>query len=288
MIDFNQLPAKDKIYYQDDAVVIYCCDNREVLQLFPDKSFDLVLTSPPYDNLREYDEFHTWDFEALAEDLIRVVCEGGIIVWVVGDSVKEGSESGSSFEQALYFKHLGFNIHDTMIWHKEAPPLTHNRYEQAFEYMFIFSNGKPKTFNPIKSQKLWKDNRKIKQIRREKDGSYDVGYIGQSDCKIINNVWHFDTGGGQSARDNMASGHPAIFPEELVEAHIQSWSNLNDVILDPFLGSGTTTKITKKLGRKCVGIEISEKYCEIAKKRCSQSVMRLEIPKETIKQESLL
>ena len=74
---------------------------------------------------------------------------GGVCVWVVADQTLNGSESGTSFKQALYFKKVGFNLHDTMIYHKDPTPLTHNRYEQSFEYMFVFSKGKPKTFNPI-------------------------------------------------------------------------------------------------------------------------------------------
>jgi len=263
-------------YYQDEYVYIIHGDCRDVLPLIPDKSIDLVVTSPPYDNLRTYGG-GKWAFVETADLLKEVIKYGGVIVWVVGDATHNGSESLTSFKQALYFKEIGFRLHDTMIWHKDAPPLTHNRYEQSFEYMFVFSDGQPKTFNPIRSKKLWVDNRKIKSIRREKDGSYDMGYTKKSPDKIIGNVWHFDIGGGQSSRDKIAHQHPAIFPEELAEAHIYSWSNLGELIADPFLGSGTTMKVAKKLGRKCIGIEIEERYAEIAAKRCSQSVMRLDI-----------
>lgn len=261
-----------KPYYQDEWVTIYHGDCREILPELP--KVDLVLTSPPYDNLREYGG-RGFCFSDLPYLLYKVMTDGACCVWVVGDQTINGSETGSSFKQALAFMDSGFNLHDTMIWHKEAPPLTHNRYEQAFEYMFIFGKGKPKMFNPIKSRKLWLDKRKIKVVRREKDGSYDVGYSKQTNNKTIGNVWHFDTGGGQSTRDKIAYGHPAIFPEELAEAHITSWSDIDNIILDPFLGSGTTAKVAKKLNRKCIGIEIEEKYCEIAAKRCSQGVFDL-------------
>lgn len=247
-------------------------DCLEVMQELPDNCIDLVVTSPPYDNLREY-KGYSFDFEGIARELFRIIKDGGVVVWVVADAVIDGSESGTSFKQALYFKEIGFNLHDTMIWHKNSPPLTHNRYEQHFEYMFVFSKGKPKTFNPIKSEKLWKDNRKFKAVRREKDGSYDVGFLSKKEDKIIGNVWLVEVGGGHSSSDKIAYEHPAIFPEKLVDKHISSWSNEGDIILDPFNGSGTTTKMAKHLKRNFIGIDISEKYCEIARQRLLQDIL---------------
>lgn len=232
----------------------------------PDCFIDLTVTSPPYDNLRDY-KGYSFDFESIAKELHRVTKEGGVVVWVVNDSTKDGTESGTSFRQALFFKEIGFNIHDTMIWHKSSPPLTHKRYEQHFEYMFIFTKGPPKTFNPIKEDKLWKDNRTHKVIRREKDGSYDVGFIGQQEDKIIGNVWKINTGGGHATMDKIAYQHPAIFPEELAQKHILSWSNENDIVYDPFMGSGTTGKMALMLKRKYIGSEISEEYTKLAEDR---------------------
>jgi site-specific DNA-methyltransferase (adenine-specific) len=247
-------------------------DCLEAMKGFVPESIDLVITSPPYDNLRDY-KGYSFDFEGIAKELYRVIKRGGVIVWVVGDATIDGSETGTSFKQALFFKQIGFNLHDTMIWHKSSPPLTHKRYEQHFEYMFVFSKGPPKTFNPIKSAKLWKDNRTHKVVRREKDGSYDVGFIGQQEDKIIGNVWHMNTGGGHATKDKVAFGHPAIFPEELASNHILSWSNEDDIVLDPMNGSGTTTKMAKFLGRNYIGIEISPEYCKIAEDRLRQEVL---------------
>ena len=137
---------------------IYNEDCLEGMKRIPDKSVDLKVTSPPYDNLRNYNGF-SWDFEGVANELYRVTKDGGIVVWIVGDGTINGSESGTSFKQALYFKEIGFNLHDTMIWSKGSlafPDKT--RYYQVFEYMFIFSKGKIKTFNPIddrKKQVVW-------------------------------------------------------------------------------------------------------------------------------------
>jgi site-specific DNA-methyltransferase (adenine-specific) len=288
MKDFANLPAKDKIYYQDESVVIYCADNREILPLFPDKSFDLVLTSPPYDNLRDYKGLD-WDFETTANNLPRVLTTGGIAVWIVGDAVIDGSETGTSFKQALYFKDLGLKLHDTMIYVKDAIPAPQNtRYNQMFEFMFIFSNGKPNSFNPIKvKSKGYKPS--ASSSKRFPDGHTELlkGKQG-AEYRTDGNVWFYPVGYMKSAKSDYIFEHPAIFPEALAFDHISSWSNPSDLVLDPFLGSGTTAVAAKILGRKCVGIEISEKYCEIAARRCSQSVMQLDIPKEAVEQGEML
>ena len=125
-------------------------DCLEVMKSIPDKSIDMVLTSPPYDNLRDY-KGYTFNFEGIAQEIYRVLKDGGVCVWIVGDATIKGSETGTSFRQALYFKEIGFNLHDTMIWYKTNPMpyIKKNCYTPCFEYMFVFSKGKPNTFNPI-------------------------------------------------------------------------------------------------------------------------------------------
>ncbi len=261
-----------KPYFQDESVVIYSADCRLILPQIPDKSIDLVLTSPPYDDLRDYGGY-SWDFEHTAEGLIKIISDGGVIVWVVGDSKINGSESGSSFKQVLYFMGKGLNLHDTMIYAKNGfrYPFP-NLYHQVFEYMFVLSNGVPKTFNPIMDRLNLHVTKAGYNMKRERDGgkTYRKPFEPSQYGKRYN-IWEYDVGGVASY------DHPAIFPNELADDHIISWSNPSDLILDPFLGSGTTAFCAKKLGRKCIGIEIEEKYCEIAAKRCSQSVMKLEI-----------
>lgn len=247
-------------------------DCLEVMRTFPDKSIDLVVTSPPYDNLRDY-KGYSFNFDGIAKEMFRVIKDGGVVVWVVGDSTIDGSETGTSFKQALYFKDIGFNLHDTMIWRKTAVPQNSNRYEPEFEYMFILSKGKPKTFNSIKTKKLFKDNRIFKKGQRKKDGTFQMLKVGLSEDKTIGNIWNISTGGGIATKDKVAYEHPAIFPEELAQKHIISWSNEGDIVLDPFMGSGTTCKMAKQLGRKFIGIEISSSYCKIAEQRLAQEVL---------------
>ena len=225
---------------------------------------DLTVTSPPYDNLRMYKGF-TMDWQKTINELYRVTKQGGVVVWVVGDSTQKGSETGTSFRQALFAKECGFNLHDTMIYQKSTPPLTHNRYEQNFEYMFVWSKGKPNTFNGLREPREYKDTRKNKAFGRNKDNSVDFGYSTQDKTRLKRNVWKYFAGGG--ANDKIASKHPAIFPEQLAQDHILSWSNENDLVYDCFMGSGTTAKMAKLNNRNYIGSEISEEYCNIAEER---------------------
>ena len=246
-------------------------DCLEVMKTLEDNSIDLTVTSPPYDNLRTYNGY-TFDFEGIAKELYRLTKQGGVVVWVVGDATIKGSETGTSFKQALYFKEIGFNLHDTMIWRK--PTFTAvgslvSRYAPVFEFMFILSKGSPKTFNPIKDRenKYGGQYKKASTIRTAK------GFRMMSGDKIIakmgqrHNVWDLSP-----EMSNKNRKHPAPFPEKLAEDHILSWSNEGDVVLDPMAGSGTTLKIAKKNNRNYIGIEISEEYCEIVRNRLQQTL----------------
>jgi site-specific DNA-methyltransferase (adenine-specific) len=240
------------------------------MKSIPVNNIDMVLTSPPYDNLRTYNGY-SFDFESIAKELYRVTKDGGVVVWVVGDATIKGSETGTSFRQALYFKEIGFNLHDTMIYQKTGCAMpSHNRYLSNFEYMFIFSKGKPKIYNLIEDRKnrfpeRWGKGRKV----RNKDGSwsYRENYKAKEFGRRFN-IWQYNNGGqGYGHSDNFAQNHPATFPEKLAKDHILSWSNEGDIILDPMTGSGTTLKMAKKNNRNYIGIEISSEYCKIAEKR---------------------
>ena len=245
---------------------IKCGNCIELMKELPNNYIDLTVTSPPYDNLRKYNGF-VYDFKSVAQELYRITKQGGVVVWVVGDATVKGSETGTSFKQALYFKECGFNLHDTMIYKKKNPiPQNHNRYEQCFEYMFVFSKGKPNTFNAIKipTKNAGKSfdwgNRKTKmddnQCRRHRDSEI----IEVNPTKNHDNIFEYSIGGG-------TTGHPAVFPEQLAEDHIITWSNVGDIVFDPFIGSGTTAKMALLNERHYIGFDISEEYCEMAKER---------------------
>jgi len=247
---------------------LYLGDCLEEMILIPKNSIDLTVTSPPYDNLREYNGNnkmwgeHIW--KAVIKDLYRITKIGGVVVWVVGDATIKGSETGTSFKQALWAKECGFNLHDTMIYKKQNPiPLTHKRYEQGFEYMFIFNKKRVKTFNPIMIKCKTKGlNTERRTFYQKADGVLKKGNKNKpvKNVKQKNNVWKIPTYSGKY-------GHPAIFPEKLAHDHIISWSNENDTVFDPFMGSGTTGAIAKELKRNFIGIELSSEYFKIAEKR---------------------
>ena len=251
---------------------IYNENCLDTMARMPDELIDLAVTSPPYDNLRKYSGF-TWDFEAVAKQLYRVTKKGGVVVWVVGDATIKGSETGTSFKQALFFKEIGFNLHDTMIYAKNNPiPLTHNRYEQQFEYMFVLSKGKPKAFNSIKIE--CKNAGVEYNVNRPQiyDGSAKRHQRNEvlktKKNKIKNNIWFYSVGVDKKKN----TSHTAPFPEQLASDHIISWSNENDIVYDPFMGSGTTAKMAILNKRNWIGSEISKEYCEIAEKRINENL----------------
>jgi len=252
---------------------IYNMDCLEGMKLLPNECIDLTVTSPPYDNLRTYNgNIEQWSFEkfqAIAKELYRVTKHGGVVVWVVGDATINGSETGTSFKQALYFKEIGFNLHDTMIWSKPsftAVGALKTRYAQTFEYMFVLSKGKIKTFNALKDRKI-KSRSKVKHgMIRQKDGSFrPMSNRGKQygEFGIRYNVWNMPPVMSNIER----TGHPAQFPEQLAKDHILSWSNEGDVVLDPFLGGGTTAIACINTNRNFIGFELDKQYCDIANER---------------------
>ena len=241
-------------------IKIINADCLEAMKTMDDECIDLTVTSPPYDNLRTYNGY-TFDFEGIAKELFRITKKGGVIVWVVGDATIKGSETGTSFKQALYFKEIGFNV-ETMIWEKTGSGClgSNKYYSQNFEYMFIFSKGMLKTTNLICDRENKIKNRRVKTNGRIKqDGTFSSRYITTKPFGKRNNIWRFDT--------QKNSEHPAPFPESLASDHIISWSNEGDTVFDPFTGSGTTGKMALLNNRNFIGCDISKEYCDIAVKR---------------------
>ena len=242
----------------------------------PDGSVDLTVTSPPYDNIRTYngniDQWNEQKWKGVIKDLFRVTKQGGIVVWVVGDATIKGSETGTSFKQALWAKECGFNLHDTMIWKKHSfnhDPRGH-RYKQYFEYMLIFSKGKPATYNEIKDVPVKNAGKVIKSSKRKPDGNMrNYGEIKLNDFQARSNIWEIN-----SVNKSL---HPAPFPEKLAHDHIISWSNEGDTVLDPMMGSGTTGKMAKQLGRNFIGIELDPEYIKIAEARIASASPTLPI-----------
>ena len=250
-------------------------DSAEVLRDVPSNSVDLVITSPPYSDLRKYGGVgDTWNenkFKDIALGLWNALKDGGVIVWIVNDKTEKGSKTLVSFKQALYFQEIGFNVNDVMIWQKDNPmPVVRQpRYQDVFEYMFIFSKGKPKTFNPIMIPCKCAGqayNSTTKNMGGENGRTYKEFNINKE--KIKPNVWNCAV-----AKNNTI--HPAVYPEKLVIDHILSWSNENDVVLDPFIGSGTTAIACIKTNRKYIGIELNKDYVDLSRERIAEHAFEL-------------
>lgn len=233
-----------------DVDVIHNEDCLDTMRRMPDRFVHMILTSPPYDDLREY-EGYRFPFEQIAGEIYRVLSDDGILIWVVGDATHGGSETGSSFRQALYFMELGLKLHDTMIFEKNSSTFparrTSNRYTQIFEYMFVFAKGDVEAALICDKKNKW------------------AGYKDYSG-KLKNpvpefsprtNIWRYVT-------SMNGVKHPAPFPEELARDHILTWSEPGAIIYDPFMGSGTTAKMAKMFDRHFIGSEISENYWRIA------------------------
>lgn len=252
--------------YANSIVNANCLD---VLARFEDNCVDLFITSPPYDNLRNY-KGYTFDYKPIIQELYRTTKEGGVTVWIISDATINGTETGSSFKQALYFMECGFNLHDTMIFRKKnpIPQIYRKRYNNEFEYMFVFSKGVVKTHNPLMTDCLhaglelngttYKNYSKNDQIRKKLANPV-------KDQKIKGNIWEYVV--GKNKEDQEAKGHPAPFPCKLAEDHIVSWTNEGDLVVDPMCGSGTVCKVAQAQNRRFIGIDISEEYCVIARSR---------------------
>lgn len=243
-------------------------DNVLGLSKLPAECIDLTVTSPPYDKMRTCYKCD-FNFEGLAQELYRVTKNGGVVVWIVGDITIDGSESGTSFRQALYFKNIGFKLWDTMIYEKAGTGcVNQNRYYPIFEYMFVLSKDKPKTINLIADRENLSAGKKIHGYLRGKKGNAikkpNRGRIIEP-LGVRFNIWRYSN----TPENKIAYQHPAIFPLKLAEDHIKSWSNEGDLILDPFMGSGTTAIAALNLNRNYLGYEINGEYCALAEKRIS-------------------
>ena len=240
-------------------------DCLERMKEIPDGSVDLTVTSPPYDNLRTYNNSLDWGehiWKPVLQELFRVTKKGGVVVWIVSDATIKGSETGTSFRQALYAKEIGFNLHDTMIYQKAGTGACGSNlcYLQSFEYMFVFSKNKPLTIRKIADHVNKSFGTKCTADRVNKKGQKRKKERVVPKMSVRSNIWRYSVG-----QKNV--NHPAIFPEKLANDHIISWSNEGDTVLDCFMGSGTTGKMALINNRKFIGIEKDAGYFEIAKQR---------------------
>ncbi len=256
------------LVYQDKYQInnIYCEDCVKFMDNLSDDFVDLTVTSPPYDDLRNYNGYE-FDCNSIAKQLYRITKKGGIVVWVVGDRINKGNKTLTSFKQAIAFQEIGFNVHDTMIYKKKNTPfMRSNAYTNCFEFMFVFSKGTPKTFNPIKEKTVRSGMEML--VHNKKADGINKKILGKlNEEKTKTNIWEYAVGLGGTTNDKIAFNHPAVFPEKLAQDHILSWSNEGDLVFDPMCGSGTTCKMAYLNNREFLGCDISQEYINIAQER---------------------
>lgn len=255
-------------FYTTDLVEVHNTNCLDWMRSQSDSVIDLTVTSPPYDNIRDY-KGYSFDFEPIARELFRTTKAGGVVIWNVADATIDGSETGTSMRQALYFIECGFRLHDTMIYLKKNPmPASVNskRYHQAWEYIFVLTKGSPMAFNPIMVKAKF-GHLEANMKHRGKEGLLEYKKVKRNEFTKVRNVFEYSVGGGHSTKDKIAHGHPAIMPEQLANDMITTWSNPGDLIFDPFAGSGTTLKMAKVNNRRGIGTEMSREYCDLIKNR---------------------
>lgn len=253
---------------------VYCGNAYEILKCIDDKSIDLVVTSPPYDNLRKYnsskleDDWNEEIFKCIAKELKRVLKDGGVIVWNVFDKVENGSRTGTSLRQCLYFQEIGLNINDYMIFAKTnpMPQVRQPRYASNFEFMWVLSKGKPKTFNPIMRECKCAGqayNSTCKNMGGESGRTHKNFNINKQ--AVDYSIWNMAV-----AKNN--TNHTAVYPYELPYKHIQTWTNEGDIVLDPFMGSGTTALAAIDLKRNFIGSDVSQEYVDLCHQRIKEKI----------------
>jgi len=259
-----------------DINKIYCMDCVEGMKKIPDNSIDLVVTSPPYDQLRDYDGDLSFDIHATGKEIFRILKEGGIAVVVIQDQTKNFAKSLTSFKTIIdWCDNIGFKLFETVIYRKHGSEGAWwtKRFRVDHEYMPIFLKGvRPQYFN--------KENLKIPSKHGGKimTGSGSRKTNGETQptvtrpinkMKCRGTIWNYLMAGDKNP---LKREHPAVFPDAIPKDFIECFCPHNGIVLDPFMGSGSTLVMAGKLNRSFIGFEISDKYCKIAEKRLKKEI----------------
>jgi DNA modification methylase len=266
---------------------VYCRDCVEGMKNIPDNSVDLVVTSPPYDSIRDYNGF-SFDLHSTGEQIYRILKEGGIAAMVIQDQTKDFGKSLTSFKTIIdWCDDIHFKLFECVIYRKNGTEGAwwKGRFRVDHEYMPIFLKGtRPQYFDkePLKIPSkhggkvmTGSGNRRTsgettQTVRREINAMKCRGTVWteaenyEIDSEPIGSVWDYLMAGD---KDTVKRKHPAPFPDKIPYDFINCFCPPNGIVLDPFMGSGSTAVSAKKLGRNFIGFDTSNEYCEIAKRR---------------------
>lgn len=250
---------------------VYCGDCVKLMKLLPDSTIDLVVTSPPYDKIRDYNGSIHFDLHKTGQEIFRVLKSGGIAVMVIQDQTKNFGKSLTSFKTIIdWCDNIGFKLFETIIYRKNGSEGVWwtKRFRVDHEYMPIFLKGKkPQYFNkePLKIPSKHGGKVMTGSGSRKTNGETQktvTRAINFKKCR--GTIWNYLMAGDKNP---LKRKHPAVFPDKIPYDFIQCFCPEEGIVLDPFAGSGSTLVMAKKLRRSFIGFDIVPEYCELARER---------------------
>jgi site-specific DNA-methyltransferase (adenine-specific) len=268
------LPQKEiKKYDALPLNKIICGDAVEELKKIPNNSIDILVTSPPYDGIRKYNGFN-YDLHATGKEIYRVLKDGGVAIMVIQDQTKNFGKTLTSFRTIVdWVDNIGFKLFETVIYRKYGAEGAwwNKRFRVDHEYMPIFLKGeRPQYFNkdPLKIPSKHGGKTMTGGGTRLTNGiRIPTRAITINPMKCRGTIWEYMTAGDGT---RLKHKHPATFPDKLPYDFIQCFCPPNGVVLDPFIGSGTTALAAIELDRNYIGIDISKEYCDLARRRIKE------------------
>lgn len=255
---------------------IYCTDCVEGMKELKDNSIDVIVTSPPYDSLRTYNGFSV-DLHATGEQIFRVLKDGGICAMVIQDQTSNFGKSLTSFRTIVdWCDNIGFKLFENVIYHKNGTEGAwwKYRFRVDHEYIPLFLKGKkPAYFNkePLKIPSKHGGKTMTGSGNRKTNGELTETVRREiNPMKCRGTVWDYMMAGDKNP---LKRKHPAVFPDQIPIDIITCFCPEQGIVLDPFMGSGSTAVAAAKLGRHFVGFDICEEYVDLAYQRLKKDAM---------------
>ncbi len=258
---------------------LYLGDCKEELKKLPDNSINLIVTSPPYADQRKStyggihpDKYVEW-FLPISKELLRVLKPTGTFILNIKEKVKDGERSTYVMELILEMRKQGWLWTEEFIWHKKNsyPGKWPNRFRDAWERLLQFN--KDKKFDMYQEEVMlpmgeWAKSRlkKLSATDKVRDNSKVGSGFGKNISNWLTREKAYPSNVLHLATECNNKNHSAAFPEELPEWFIKLFTKENDMVLDPFMGSGTTIIVGNRMKRNTIGIEIKKEYYDFIKK----------------------